>query len=120
MADKLRFAQARSFGVIMVLASLLALVLYNTIAEGASWDTREQDVRLMMTLLSILLGIDVLVGKHREILSLIGNVLVSYAERDSSRTPDYRKREGDPRETTNHETSTDTEPEPDRPAEPEK
>lgn len=81
--NRIRFSQARSLGVVMVLGVLLALIIYNTIAEGTPWASREDDVRLLMTLLSILLGLDVLVGKHREVLTIIGHLLIRYSSTET-------------------------------------
>lgn len=95
---RLRFEQARSVGIVLTLGVLLVLVLYNTVAEGRPWQTREKDVRLLMTLLSLLLGLDVVMGNRRELAQLVGEVLVSYARPDDETAGE-----------SDTETETDTE-----------
>lgn len=87
---RIRFAQARSVGILLLLTGVLALMLYNTIAEGTPWKTRQQDVRLVLTLFSLLLGVDVLLGNHRDLAKLVGEVLITYSnsKNTSTRTDD--------------------------------
>lgn len=72
---KIRFAQVRSVGILLTLVSLLGLVLYNTFAEGNPWSSRAEDVRLLMTLLSVLLGVDVILGNRAAMVRLVGESL---------------------------------------------
>lgn len=76
---RIRFEQARSIGIILTLGALLALIVYNTLSEGHPWTSRAADVRLLMTILSILLGLDVIGGNRKEILDALGRALVSVA-----------------------------------------
>lgn len=90
---RVRFEQARSLGILFVLTALLGLVVYNTLAEGTPWVHRDRDVRLLMTLLSLLLGLDMLIGNRRELAGLLGRVLVTYA--DDGQPDDQRARNRD-------------------------
>lgn len=107
---RLRFAQARSVGILLVLLALLGLILYNTIAEGSPWVNRDRDVRLLMTLLSVLLGVDVVIGNHRAIARIVGELLIQYA--DKSEPPRNRHYEPDTvagdQPTRDHDPDTTT------------
>lgn len=70
-----RFEQVRSVGILLTLGVLLGLVIYNAVSAGTPWQSRANDVRLLMILLSVLLGIDVLVEGREALVELFGRVL---------------------------------------------
>lgn len=72
---KIRFEQVRSIGILLTLGALLGLVLYNTFAPGNPWSSRPEDVRLLMTVLSVLLGVDVILGNRAAMVRLLGESL---------------------------------------------
>lgn len=75
MSDKtprrLRLEQSRSVGVILTLSVLLGLVVYNALSGGTAWVSRSDDVRLLMLLLSVFLGVDIAFDSRKAIVELL-------------------------------------------------
>ena len=102
---KLRFEQARSIGIVLVLVTLLGLVAYNAATPDTPWESRTEDVRLLMTLLSVLLGIDVLASYRADLLRAAANGLLALAGEPRASTSDT---DTDTTTTTNTDTNTKT------------
>lgn len=123
--SNVRFEQARSIGILMTLGALLGLVVYNTVAGGTPWVSRSADVQLLMTLLSLLLGVDLMLANRHTLGRFIASVLVAHftdrkrhpppdepsdIDHAPERTPHHTRDPEDPPDTeTANDTDTETE-----------
>lgn len=76
--SNIKFEQVRSIGILMTLATLLGLVIYNALAGGTAWVARSADTQLLMWLLSILLGADLLMSNRHTTARFIASIMISY------------------------------------------